>query len=939
MIRKTTCLIWVFLSVWGIHAVKAQTFQIEGIIVDSTDTPLSGATAVLLQAEDSVMKHFSFTGKEGGYLMKGVVPGDYLLQVSYLGYLTYFKALTVNQSEKLPPITMTPQDQSLNEVIIEGERTPIFLKKDTIEYNAEAFKVQPNATVEDLLKRLPGVEVESDGSVKAQGETVQRVTVDGKEFFGNDPKLATQNLPADAIDKVQVFDRQSDLSQFTGVDDGNREKTINLELKEDRKNGLFGTITAGYGSQGRTENKASVNKFSKKTQLSFLGMYNNTNRQGFSFEDYIGFQGGIGSFSRAGGGRSIRIGGNNSTGLPIGEDLSNGFVTTGATGLNWNQDFSKKTRLSLSYFYNNVERDVASELVRQNFLETGNFSYDEVSDRLNNNQNHRTNLRLTHKIDSTQEIILSGNVGFTDGDSRSGTSSRTLSAEGEVENTSEIRNENEGQRWSGSGELSYRKKFSKPGRNLVLSANASLVDNDRILDVFNENEFYEAGAPDSTLLQQQDQIQQTDQFNYQTSISYTEPLGNRTYLELNLSQRNYNNQVEQEVFDLLDDPANGQLSIFNPRLSNAYESDYNYQQAGLNYRIVRNKVNYTLGLSGQRSRLTGELPLLNSDIDNEYYFLLPSAQVRIDMGTAKNLFLNYRTRVNEPSIEQLQPVVDNTDPLNLYIGNPDLDPAYTHTLTGRFLSFSQFNFTSLFAFFRLSYTVNSIINTTSINEQFIRTTRPVNVDNTFSANTFASYSTPIKSLKINIRLNTNLTYNRDIQFLNDRETPTNRFIMAGGIRLDNRKKDVLDIAIGTNISQTLTTYDDAETADQSFLSQRYYAELGLFLGKKWRLGSEINYSLYEGDGFGEQEAIPIWQASLSRYFLKNNRGEFRITAYDILNRNIGINQNSDLNFIEEERITTLARYVMFSFVYNLSKFGQNASGLPAGGRMRVVRPR
>ncbi|MEM7513745.1 MAG: carboxypeptidase regulatory-like domain-containing protein, partial [Bacteroidota bacterium] len=519
MIRKITCLIWVFLSVWGTHAVKAQTFQIEGSIVDSTKSPLSGATAVLLQAEDSVMKHFSFTGKDGSYFMKGVTPGDYLLQVSYLGYLTYFKPLAISKSEKLSPITMTPQDQSLNEVIIEGERTPIFLKKDTIEYNAEAFKVQPNATVEDLLKRLPGVEVESDGSVKAQGETVQRVTVDGKEFFGNDPKLATQNLPADAIDKVQVFDRQSDLSQFTGIDDGNREKTINLELKEDRKNGLFGTITAGYGTQGRTENKASVNKFSKKTQLSFLGMYNNTNRQGFSFEDYIGFQGGIGSFSRGGGGRSVRIGGNNSTGLPIGEDLSNGFVTTGATGLNWNQDFSKKTRLTLSYFYNSVERDVASELVRQNFLETGNFSYDEVSDRLNTNQNHRTNLRLTHKIDSTQEIILSGNLGFTDGESSSSTSSRTLSAEGELENTSEIQNENEGQRWSGSGELSYRKKLSKPGRNLVLSANASLVDNDRELDVFNENEFYEAGALDSTLLQQQDQIQQTDQVNYRTSIS------------------------------------------------------------------------------------------------------------------------------------------------------------------------------------------------------------------------------------------------------------------------------------------------------------------------------------------------------------------------------------------------------------------------------------
>ncbi|MEM9934361.1 MAG: outer membrane beta-barrel protein [Bacteroidota bacterium] len=932
--------IWVAISLCGFSSLYAQNFTLSGSIIDSTKAPLAGATAVLLQAEDSVMKHFSFTGKDGEYEMKNVLAGDYLLQVSYLGYLTYFKSLNVAASVALPPITMTPQDQSLNEVIIEGERTPIFLKKDTIEYNAEAFKVQPNATVEDLLKRLPGVEVEQDGSVKAQGETVQRVTVDGKEFFGNDPKLATQNLPADAVNRIQVFDRQSDLAEFTGIDDGNREKTINLQLKEDRKNGLFGTITAGYGTDNRTENKASVNKFSKKTQLSFLGLYNNTNKQGFSFEDYIGFQGGISAVGRNGGGRNIRRGGNsNSAGVPIGEDLSDGFVTTAASGINWNQDFSKKTRLTFSYFYNSVERDLASELVRQNFLESGNFTYDEVADNENTNQNHRANLRLTHKFDSTQQLILTGNAGYTDGESSSISSSNTFSNEGELENQSATDNQNEGDRWSATAEISYRKKLAKQGRNFVISANANLVDNDRFLNIFNQNQFFDPANEDSLFIQRQEQDQQTDQLNFQTSVSYTEPLGNRTFLEVNLSQRNYNNQVDQEVEDLLDDGANDFIRLFNPFLSNAYESDYNYQQAGMNYRMVRNKLNWTVGVSGQRSRLTGDLPLLNTEIDNTYYFLLPSAQLRIDMGSAKNLFLNYRTRVNEPSIEQLQPVVDNTDPLNVYVGNPDLDPAYTHTLTGRFLSFSQFNFTSLFAFFRLSYTDNSIINATAVDSLFRRTTRPLNVDNTFSALAFGSYSTPIRSLKINLRVNSNLSYNRNIQFLNERETPTNRYILSGGLRLDNRKKDVLDLAIGSNISYTLTTYDDAETADQTFLNQRYYAELGLFLGKKWRVGSQINYRLYEGDGFGEQEAIPIWEASLSHYFLKNNRGEFRLSAYDILNKNIGINQTSDLNYIEEERITSLARYVMFSFVYNLSKFGQDASGLPPGGRMRIFRPR
>ena len=350
---------------------QSNKMNLNGTVSDSAGASLPGATVVLLQASDSIMSSFGITNKDGQFRLIGVETGEYVLQFSFLGYKTLNKPLTLKAGEKdrqLGSFTLQSAAQELGAVEITADHVPIKLKKDTIEYNADAFKTQPHSVVEDLLKQLPGVEVDKDGTIKAQGETVEKIYVDGKEFFADDPKLASKNLPADAIKKVQVFDEKSEFTQFSGIDDGERTKTINLALKEGRKKGIFGTVEGGYGTDDRFSGRVNLNRFDKKRQMSFLGMANNINEQGFSFRDYINFVGGIGALMNGGGGGR--------GGLPIGVGASDGFLTTGAGGVNFNQQFSKKTDWRSSYFINHVNQDYRKELERENILENG--SYDEM---------------------------------------------------------------------------------------------------------------------------------------------------------------------------------------------------------------------------------------------------------------------------------------------------------------------------------------------------------------------------------------------------------------------------------------------------------------------------------------------------------------------------------------------------------------------------------
>jgi hypothetical protein len=360
-------------------AAQAQKFSVKGQVTDTLASALPSTTVMLLNAKDSTLVNFGVSDLKGFFEIRNVNKGEYLLKVTFVGYASHMQRIITPVEPAaidVGKIKLAPQTKELDAVVIQGEKNPVTVKKDTIEFNAGSFKTKTNANVEDLLKAMPGIEVETDGTVRAQGEQVQRVTVDGREFFGRDPKLATRNLPADAVEKVQVFDRKSDNAQFTGIDDGQREKTINLELKEEKRNGAFGNLMAGVPERiiDRFQATGSVNKFSKGQQLSFSGMGNNINEQGFSIGDFMSFSGGAQSMMGGGGGtRTVTIGGNSGGSGGGGPAINfggrqSGIMTNYAGGVNFNKDLNKDTKLTSSYFYNHLDRNVITDLNRVNFF-------------------------------------------------------------------------------------------------------------------------------------------------------------------------------------------------------------------------------------------------------------------------------------------------------------------------------------------------------------------------------------------------------------------------------------------------------------------------------------------------------------------------------------------------------------------------------------------
>lgn len=908
-------------------------FTIEGQVQDTLGEPLPNATVALLQASDSILVSFALTDEHGIFVFKKVNKGDFLIQCSFLGFHTMSVPADVSTNLSLPTITLYPNTVSLSEVEIRGERTPIFIKKDTIEYNALAFKTQPGDNVEQLLKRLPGIEVDKEGNVKAMGEDVQKVLVDGKEFFGNDPKVATKNLPADAVDRVQVYDRKSDLADFTGIDDGEREKTINLKLKADKKKGVFGNVAAGYGQNNFEtpapdhlyEGKVSVSKFTNKLQLSVIGMLNNNNQQGFSINEYINFMGGMGNMM-AGGGR-MQLGGNSGIPLSTGGEMGTGFMRTGAGGVNFNYDISKKTEIQTSYFYNDLSNTLDQTTLREQFLNNAIFNTESNSLQETANNNHKVNVTLRTEIDSMQNLIFRGNAGINDALLTQNSFSKTTDSEGVVKNSSLTDNISTGQNLNATGTLIYRKRFPKRGRALVLEANGAFQQDDKEASLYSENNFKPGTPPDSIL---QDQFQTNDQTNWGAKVSYTEPLGNAKYLQFNLSHQNYNNDWNREVYDLV----GGGRSELNTRLSNEYIRGYFYDRGGLSLLVNRPKASLTASMDVQRSQLDGNLITLDTLINQSFTNPLPGLRYRYDMAATRNISVNYRTSVREPSLEQLQPIVDNTDPLNIYVGNPNLRPEYSHSGNIHFMNFSRFNFTNFFGVVRATYTRNKITNAKVVDSLFRQTTTPINVDKDLNLTTFVNYGAPIKPLKAKIRLEGNLTYNRSILFVNTLENNVNRIMGSLGLTLENRNKEKIDMAVGARYSPTLTRYDISVEQNQDFLNQNYYADVSVNLGEKWLFTTNFDYTLYAGDAFSEDASIALWKASVTRYFFKNRRGQLRLTAFDILNQNQGINRTSTFNYVEETRVTTLSRFLMMTFTYNLSAFGE-----PKGGNVMISRRR
>lgn len=915
----------------------AQKISVKGQVTDSLSGPLPSATVMVLSPKDSSLVNFGVSDVKGAFEIRNVNRGEYLIKITFVGYASYLKRFTTPAEGTvldLGKIKMESATRQLGEFVMMGEKNPVTVKRDTIEFNASSFKTKTNATVEDLLKVMPGMEVETDGTVRAQGEQVQRVMVDGREFFGRDPKLATRNLPADAVDKVQVFDRKSDNAQFTGVDDGQREKTINLELKEEKRKGAFGSIMGGYGSNDRFQATASINKFAKGRQLSFLGMGNNINEQGFSIGDFMNFSGGGAQMAAGGGGRfNLNVGGGSGGGgggpsLNFGGRQS-GIMTNYAGGINFNKDINKDTKLTSSYFYNHLDRDVNTELNRINFIPPGPNSTEDGdnvlvqnSRSISNSDNHRGTMMIDHNIDSANVIKVTANASYTESEMNSFTEGKTTKLSDNSMMAENFRtNYNTQTALNLNTAFLWRHRFSKKGRNITTNLTLGLSSSDSEGGQNSTNRF--VNTPGEQIIDQTN-TQTTDNQSYGAAVSYTEPLGGRKYLEANYNFQTNRNEVDRLVYD-----ENTGTPVVNPGLSNQYTSNYIYNRPGLNFRMNREKYSITAGASYQMTSLKGELFILNQDVklDRKFENLLPAAHFKYDFTSSKHFNLDYETSMQEPTIQQLQPVVNNNDQLNISIGNPQLRPAYMHRLGMQFTSFNPSKFVNFFAFINGLYLDNAITNSQTFLGA-IRTTKPVNVKYSKTLSGNFNFGFPLTKIMSRFNFGPSVSLSEAINVLNEQETVVNNQTVGGNARYNFTYKEFVILDLSANLSHQQTKYS-FNTPDQQYFNKTYRAELNLNFLKKYAYNTSYEYLIYTSTTTDFRQTIPFWNMSISRFILKNNAGELKFGVNNILDQSNSVTQTAGDNYLQQQTTNNLGRFYMVSFTYALNK---HLNPMGAGGR-------
>ncbi|MBS1557668.1 MAG: TonB-dependent receptor [Bacteroidetes bacterium] len=899
-------LVFLTQTVWG------QRLQIKGQLTDSTHT-LPGATVLLLTQKDSSLVQFAASNAQGFFQLKNIPKGDFLFKITYVGYATYTKKISIHPETSteidLGKIKLIPQSKLLSEVVVKSEKDPVTIKRDTIEFNASSFKTKANANVEDLLKKMPSIEVGNDGTITAQGEQVQQVLVDGKEFFGQDPTLATRNLPANAVDKVQVYDKKSDQTVFSGVDDGQRTKTINLALKEEKRHAYFGNEMGGAGTNNRFQAKASINRFDHGNQLSFLGMGNNVNQQGFSFGDYANFTGNTGG------------GGNNSSGATVNTGLQSGIVTNYAGGLNTNRTSNNgKTKINASYFYNHLDQYITTNIHRINYLpndstKSSTYNFDQTTTQNSVTDNHRGNITIDHKIDSANSIKFNTNVAYT-------ISSQPLFSTGKTMNVGNtaLQNENtrtttnNGNNASLTSYLLLRHRFKKKGRTISSNFSFAYADNFSKGTLLSSTVEYRNSGTVTTPANQLN-TQTLTSPTYGVVVSYTEPLGGRKYLEFNYNFSNDINHIDREVLNVND---MGQTSL-NTQLSNKYRSNYLYNKPGFNFRMNRDNYNFSVGAGLQETHLNGLLILQNFPIDRQFQMIQPSLHFNYDFTEYKRWRLDYTSNMQEPTVSQLQPIINNTDPLNLTVGNPQLSPAYAHNVRSNFSFFDPSRFLNVFALITANYTANAISNSQSVDKNLVRTTKPVNVANSVSWSGNFSLGLPVKQWNSRFHIGPNYSGSANASLLNNMDNTVTQKTLGGTARYNYTLGDVLILDLAANLSQQQTNYSFSPQQNQIYFNKTYTAEANITLLKNYAFNTELNYFIYNSTTTNFHQAIPLWNMSVSRFVLKNNSGEIKIAAINLLNYGVSITQTATSNYLQQQTNNNLGRYLMVSFTYALNK--------------------
>jgi outer membrane receptor protein involved in Fe transport len=894
------------------HVYAQKTGSVNGRVIQSKDKkPIDYASLAVRNLADSSMVGAVSTTEDGKFVFKNLKPGTYRLYAAFLGLKNTTKDFTITADKSditLADIVLEGGAIDLQTVDIKAEIPPIVVKKDTLEFNASSFKVIENAVVEDLLKKLPGVEVDKAGTVKAQGETITKVKVDGKEFFGNDPLLATKNLPADMIDKIQIIDELSDQAQFTGIDDGSRTKIINITTRKDKKNGYFGNSTAGYGSSDRYDVNANINHFDQDKRLSVVAQFNNVNKQNFG--------GGLG------GGNGGSNGGRG------------GITDTKAGGFNFSDVYADQTEVSLSYFVNKCDNLILRNSVTQNLLgnvtTVFNNNQTNTSDRLN----HRLNFMVDTKIDSLTSLKVQPNLSYTDNESLN--SSIYTRDFGTYNTSGSQRLTNHNTAPAISNNILLRKKFMRRGRTLSLNFNTNINNNDA--DNYNYNpETREKDHVKTVKVINQLNNQESESISQNTRLVYTEPLSKTLSLEFNYQNSYSHNTSDRFTYDF--NPATLNYDLLNDSLSNVYENTILTNTAGFSFNKMAKKYNWNVGMAVQNTDRNNNNITRGFILKQNVFNYTPSAMFRYNFSNSKRLVFNYRGSTNQPTIQQLQPIPNNTNTQSIPLGNPNLKPEFNNTLRIAYNTFTVGKNRSLFVNVNLTQTSNKIANSSSLIESGVNQGKfavlPVNVNGVYSGSLSSSLSLPIMAEnKLNFHINISSNYDRDVNFTNTLKNITNSWSVNNGYRLVSNL-DKLDLTAGVSGSINRATYSVQPNSNTRYYTFSPNISISyMFPGDiRWSVDADYNQNTGRGENFDTR--FTLVNSYLSKQFFKN-RGTFKAAVNDLLNENQGVSRTASNNTIRDESYNVLKRYFMFSLTYSLNRMGgkNRIRGGEEGGRNR-----
>ncbi len=897
----------------------SQTSKVKGILSDTSEKKnLYRSVVSLLKEKDSTFVIFTRSNQDGSFELSNVKPGKYILFITHPTYADFYKVINLTAAEdlNLAKIPMTTASQLLQEVVVRQKLGAIRIKKDTTEFIADSFKVGANASVEDLLKRLPGVQVDKDGKIKAQGEDIGKVYVDGEEFFGDDPTMATKNLRADAVEKVQVFDKKSDQATFTGIDDGQTTKAINLQLKEDKKNGYFGKVNIAGGLKDKFSNEGMINAFKGKRKFAAFGIMSNTGKTGLNWEDQNNFGGGDNSNMEidAEAGMVMIFSEGDDFGGGGGSYYGEGLPTSWSAGMHYNNKWNgDKLKFNSSFRFNKLNTS-GSGFTRSQFLlkDTSYYKNDNGNNFSTRFQNSM-NLTYEYQIDSTSSLKFTAKGAAGQSQKKSYIYSESLSEELNPVNQSYRTTTSKGEEQMFNSTLLYKKRFKKKGRTISWNNDFKYTNtsSDGFLNSANFIYFNNTSIKDSI---DQEKINNSKKTNFNSKLVYTEPLAKKIFLELSYSIGVNNSNSER----ITNEKINGKYEDYIDSLSSHFQYDILTQAAGSSLKFNYKKVNFSFGGSVSNARF--KQADLVKDTLYRYNFtnFFPRAGINLNFKPMQRFGMNYSGSTRQPTIDQIQPILDNTDPFLVRKGNPNLKQSFTHSFSFNFSDFKVLNNRGIWLFANFNFTDNAFSTKDDLDATGKRTSQAININGNYYYNLYSSYGFKIKKTDFNINFDLQLNGSRNKTIVNNaiNSNVYNSTGLGVGTNYHKDKKFDMNLSVRQNYNSSTSSLS---TVKNNFWSTSIDGSATLQLPKKFELNTNIDFTIRQKTAlFNTNRNIFLMRGYVGKKVFKGETGLVKFEMRDIFNQNIGYDRSINSNTITERGYQQLQRLWLLSFTWNFN---------------------